>query len=74
MLYLFIKKNKQLINNYRSVSMLLIFGKIFERNIFDNIYGYEYNLLNPNQRQSHKMVKHTLTISRQFADEMFECV
>ena len=50
--------------------MLLIFGKIFERNIFDNVYGYEYNLLNPNQRQSQKMVKHTLTISRQFADEL----
>ena len=52
MLYLFIKKNdKQLVNNYRPVSLLTIFGKIFERIIFDNIYRYlhEHNLLNPNQ-------------------------
>ena len=26
------------------------------------------------KRQSHKMVKHTQTIRRQFADEFFECV
>ena len=26
------------------------------------------------ERQSHKMVKHTKTICRQFADELFECV
>ena len=26
------------------------------------------------KRQSHKMVKHTQTIRRQFADELFECV
>ena len=43
--------NYQLINNYRPVSLLPIFGKIFERIIFDNIYRYldEHNLLNPNQ-------------------------
>ena len=54
MLYQFIKKNdKQLINNYRPVSLLPIFGKIFERIIFDNIYRYldEHNLLNPNQSE-----------------------
>ena len=28
----------------------------------------------PFKRQSHKMVKHTQTIRRQFADELFECV
>ena len=51
MLYLFIKNDKQLINNYRPVSLLPIFGKIFERIIFDNIYRYldEHKLLNPNQ-------------------------
>ena len=35
------------------------------------------NLVNsdkPFKRQSHKMVKHTQTIRRQFADELFECV
>ena len=26
------------------------------------------------KRQSHKMFKHTQTIRRQFADELFECV
>ena len=26
------------------------------------------------KRQFHKMVKHTQTIRRQFADELFECV
>ena len=26
------------------------------------------------KHQSHKMVKHTQTIRRQFADELFECV
>ena len=26
------------------------------------------------KRQSHKMVNHTQTIRRQFADELFECV
>ena len=26
------------------------------------------------KRQNHKMVKHTQTIRRQFADELFECV
>ena len=28
----------------------------------------------PFKRQFHKMVKHTQTISRQIADELFECV
>ena len=30
--------------------------------------------LQPFKRQPHKMVKHTQTIRRQFADELFECV
>ena len=29
---------------------------------------------NPFKRQPYKMVKHTKTICRQIADEMFECV
>ena len=37
--------------NYRPVSLQPIFGKIFDRIIFDNIYRYldEHNLLNPNR-------------------------
>ena len=48
---LYLLNDKQLINNYRPVSLLPIFGKIFERIIFDNIYRYldEHNLLYPNQ-------------------------
>ena len=44
------KNDKQLIINYRPVSLLPIFGKIFERIIFDNIYRYldTNKLLNPN--------------------------
>ena len=42
------KNDKQLINNYRPVSLLPIFGKMFERIIFNKIYRYldEHNLLN----------------------------
>ena len=45
------RNDKQLINNYRPVSLLPVFGKMFERIIFNNIYRYshEHNLLNPNQ-------------------------
>ena len=45
------KNDKQLINNYRPVSLLPILGKFFERIIFDNFYRYldELNLLNSNQ-------------------------
>ena len=32
------------------------------------------NFIQPIQRKPHKMVKHTQTIRRQFADELFECV
>ena len=39
------------------------------------IYRHQISLLTLTfQRQSHKMVKHTQTIRRQFADELFECV
>ena len=36
--------------------------------------GVFYFLNLPFKRQSHKMVKHTQTIRRQIADELFECV
>ena len=46
--------HKKMINNLLitiGLSLLPIFGKMFERIIFNNIYRYldEHNLLNPNQ-------------------------
>ena len=32
------------------------------------------SVINTFKQQPHKMVKHTQTIRRQFADELFECV
>ena len=45
------KGDKQLINNYRPVSLLPICGKIFERLLFNTIFKFfdENKLLNPNQ-------------------------
>ena len=45
------KNDKQLVNNYRPISLFPIFGKILEKVIFDRICGFllEENLLNPNQ-------------------------
>ena len=36
--------------------------------------GENYGIPEPFKRQTHKMVKDTQTIRRQFADELFECV
>lgn len=52
------KGNPELLGNYRPVSTLPIFGKIFEKVIYSRIYKYalSQNLLNENQfgfRQSH---------------------
>ena len=45
------KSDKQLVKNYRSISFLPIFGKIFEKIKFNKIYNFllEERLLNPNQ-------------------------
>ena len=45
------KNDKQLVKNYRPISVLPIFGKIFEKIIFDRLYNFlsEEELLNPNQ-------------------------
>ena len=47
----FKKENKQLIKNYRPISLLPICGKIFEKIIFDQIYVYLHtnNLITSNQ-------------------------
>ena len=34
------KKNKQIISNYRHISLLPILAKVFERIIFKNLYNY----------------------------------
>ena len=46
-----IKHDKQLDTNHRSISLLSIFGKIFEKIIVNRIYNFvlEENLLNPYQ-------------------------
>ena len=45
------KNDKQLVENYRPISLLPIFGKIFEKIIFDRLYNFllQEELLNPNQ-------------------------
>ena len=45
------KNDKRLVNNYRPISLLLIFGKIFKKIIFNRIYDFllKEELLNPNQ-------------------------
>ena len=45
------KNDKQLIENYRPISLLPVFGKIFEKVVFNGIYNFLLNkrLLNPNQ-------------------------
>ena len=45
------KNGKQLVNTYRPISILPIFGKIFEKIIFSRIYDFllKEELLNPNQ-------------------------
>ena len=45
------KNEKQLVNNYRPISLLPIFGKIFEKIIFNGIYTFYWReeLLNTNQ-------------------------
>ena len=34
------KGDKQIVNNYRLVSLLPIFGKIFDKILFNSIFGY----------------------------------
>ena len=43
--------DKQLVKNYRLISLLPIFGKIFEKIIFDRLYNFllQEEILNPNQ-------------------------
>ena len=65
------KGEKDLIKNYRSVSLLPIFGKFFERLIFNSLFKYidENELLNPNQsgfRPFDSCVNQLLSINHNF--------
>ena len=72
------KKNvKQLVNNYRPISLLPIFGKIFEKIIFNRIYNFisGENLLNHNHsgfRPSDSCVNQLLSITHKIF-EAFDC-
>ena len=48
---IFKKGDKQLIKNYRPISLLTIFSKMFEKIIFNNLYNYlnTNNLITKNQ-------------------------
>ena len=71
------KNDKQLVNNYRPISLLPIFGKIFEKIIFNRIYNFlsEENLLDNNQsgfRPSDSCVNQLLSITHEIF-EAFDC-
>ena len=71
------KNDKQLVTNYRPISLLPIFGKIFEKIIFNRIYNFlnEKNLLNHNQsgfRPSDSCVNQLLSIIHEIF-QAFDC-
>ena len=71
------KNDKQLVKNYRPISLLLIFGKISEKIIFNKIYHFllEERLLNPNQsgfRPSDSCINQLLAITHEIF-ETFDC-
>ena len=71
------KNDKQLVNNYRPISLLPIFGKIFEKIIFNKIYSFllEEKLLNLNQsgfRTSDSCINQLLAITHEIF-EAFDC-
>ena len=71
------KNDKRLVNNYRPISLLPIFGKIFEKIIFNRIYNFllKEELLNPNQsgfRPSDSCIDQLLAITHPIF-EAFDC-
>ena len=75
--FLCIKNAKQLVNNYRPIPLLLIFGKIFEKIIFNKIYNLflEEKLLNQNQsrfRWSDSCINQLLATTHEIF-EAFDC-
>ena len=71
------KNDKRLVNNYRPISLLPIFGKLFEKIISNRIYNFllKEELLNPNQsgfRPSDSCINHLLAITHEIF-EAFDC-
>ena len=71
------KNDKQLVKNYRPISLSPIFGKIFEKITFNKIYYFlmEQKLLNPNQsgfRPSDSCINQLLAITHEIV-EAFDC-
>ena len=71
------KNDKQLVKNYRPISLLPIFGKIFEKVILNKIYYFlmKEKLLNPNQsgfRPSGSCINQLLAITHEIF-EAFDC-
>ena len=71
------KNDKRLVNNYRPISLLPAFGKIFEKIIFNKIYNYlsKENLLNPNQsgfQPSDSCINQLIAITHEMF-EAFDC-
>ena len=71
------KNDKQLVNNYRPITLFPIFGKIFEKIIFNRIYNFlsEEKLLNHNQSGFHpsdSCVNQLLSITHKIF-EAFDC-
>ena len=66
-----------MVENYRPISLLHIFGKIFEKMIFNIIYNFllEEDLLNSNQsgfRPSDSCINRLLAITHEIF-EAFDC-
>ena len=71
------KNDKRLVNNYRPISLLPIFGKIFEKIIFNRMYNFllNENLLNPNQSGFHpsdSCINQLIAITHEIF-EAFDC-
>ena len=71
------KNDKQLVENYLPISLLPIFGKIFEKIIFDRLYNFllQKELLNPNQsgfRPSDSCVNQLIAITHEIF-KAFDC-
>ena len=71
------KNDKQLVKNYRPISLSPTFGKIFKKIIFDRLYNFllQEELLNPNQSGFHpsdSCVNQLIAITHEIF-EAFDC-